>query len=380
MNTMKAYRLQNGEVALTEVPLPPLGTHDALIRITQVSVCGTDLQILQQDDWAKANVPDGTIIGHEGAGQIVALGETASGEFKIGDFVALESHYACEHCLVAGKSLDDCTEQGIVGVYGILQPDGSRVMPRSGVFAEYVSMPVTSLHHVPKELIENFQASLLEPAGNSWKIAQHLRMQGAPKAAVVFGCGSHGIFTQLFLKHVGVQQVIAVDPNVERRTLAGSYAADVTAAPQTLTQEFLADHGVLQVDAALDITGVSGVVEQAISLVRPGGTVVMFGLPKSPEQNVDGIPYDKIIFESRMLSIVRGEKPVTVIGFSGRSVEGWKTLIAELSHSAVLRSKLMWPLARIGTLEQFSDVIRDVAAGKSLGDHKLGMTGFKEEQ
>ena len=377
---MKAYRLQQGMVTRTEVPLPAVGPHDALIKITQASVCGTDIQIFQQDDWAKANVPDGTVIGHEGAGQIVALGEQAEGVFKIGDFVALESHYACDGCLVAGKLLDDCRAQGIVGVYGILQPDGSRAMPRSGVFAEYVSMPVTSLHHVPKELMENFQASLLEPAGNSWKIAQHFRTHGVPTTAGVFGCGPHGIFAQLFLKHIGVGQVIAVDPDAKRRAFASSFVADVTAIPNALTVDFLADQGILEIDAILDIAGVPGIIDQAIALVNPRGTVVLFGLPKSSEQNVEGIPQDKIIFESRTLAMTRKGKAVTVIGFNGRSVEGWKTLIAELTQSAGLRAKLMWPLAHIGTLEQLAGVIRDVAEGKPLGDHKLGMTGFGDGQ
>ena len=376
---MRAYQLQaDGKVRLTVVPVPALGPHDALVRITQASVCGTDLQIIKQDDWAKENVPEGTIIGHEGAGSIVALGEKTNGEFVIGEFVALESHYACDTCITAGKLLDDCREQGIVGVYGIKRPDGTRGMPRSGTFAEYVAMPMGSLHHVPKELIENFQASLLEPAGNSWKIAEHFRAVGVPKTVAVFGCGSHGIFTQMFFKHIGVQQLVAVDPDAKRRAFAGTLAADVVTVPNGLTADFLGEQGILHIDAALDITGVPGVVDQAITLVNPGGTVVMFGLPKSPEQHVDGVSYDKIIFESRQFDLQRNGKTVHVIGFNGRSVEGWKTLITELTQSAALRAKLMWPLEKIGTLEQLGAIIATIGSGTPLGDHKIGMTGFPE--
>lgn len=371
MKTMKAYRLQHGVVVLTEVPIPPVGPYDALIKIKQTSVCGTDVQIFQQDDWAKANVPDGTIPGHEGAGEIIALGEKARG-FSVGDFVALESHYACDACLAAGKSLDDCKEQGIVGVYGILQADGKRLPPRSGTYAEFVSMPVSSLHKVPKQLLEQFQTSILEPVGNSWKIAQHFRSTRVPKTAIVFGCGPHGIFAQMFLRHIGAR-VIAVDPNELRRKFAQTHSADFAVMPEALPA-LMAEHQIVP-DAALDITGAPGVVEQCLSLVKPQGTAVMFGLPKSSAQNIDGVPYDKIIFESRNMEVMRAGKKVQVIGFNGRSMEGWRTLIAELTESSALRSKLMETVHRIGSLEQLPQVIADARA-KKLSDHKLAMTGF----
>ncbi|HLC67044.1 MAG TPA: alcohol dehydrogenase catalytic domain-containing protein [Candidatus Nanoarchaeia archaeon] len=374
---MRAYVLHQGHVRFADAPVPKVGPFDALVKIEQTSVCGTDVQIIQQDNWAKSNVPDGTIPGHEAAGKIIALGEKVQG-FQIGEFVALESHYACDACLEAGSALDDCIHQGIVGVYGIKGADGTRQMPRSGAFAEYVSMPVSSLHHVPKELIENFQASLLEPAGNSWKIAQHFRMTGLPKSVVVFGCGPHGIFAQLFLKHIGVNTLLAVDPNAQRRAFASSFTADAVADPTQLNAELLMEQGLPPaVDATLDITGVPGVVEQAVLLTRHQGTVVMFGLPKSPEQNVNGIPYDKIIFESREFDLEQKGKQVHIIGFNGRSVAGWETLIQELTQSAALRAKLMWPLEKIGTLEELQGIITEIEQGKFTRDHKIGMSGFK---
>lgn len=375
---MRAYLLSGGRVRLAEVPVPVVGPYDALVRITQTSVCGTDLQIIQQDDWAKANVPEGTVIGHEAAGEIIALGSKVGSTFVVGDFVALESHYACPECLAMGNSPDACAHQGILGVYGSMRSDGTRELPRSGAFAEYVAMPVSSLHHVPKELMANFQASLLEPAGNSWKIAQHFLQHGVPKLVAVFGCGPHGIFAQILLRHIGVEMIIAVDPNASRKTAAIEYAADFAAAPEALTAEFLFAQSLpTQLDAALDCAGAPGIVDQGIALLRPGGTMVMFGLPKFSEQNVDGIPYDQIIFGSRQFDLTRDGKTVHVVGFNGRSVEGWKTLIAELTASAALRAKLMLPLENIGALEQLQEIIAEVEEGKFTRDHKIGMIGFK---
>ena len=60
---------------LTEVPRPEIDTHDVLIRVRRMAICGTDLHIYEWNDWASGAVPTPLTIGHEFMGEVVEVGD-----------------------------------------------------------------------------------------------------------------------------------------------------------------------------------------------------------------------------------------------------------------------------------------------------------------
>lgn len=81
MSTMRALVKSRAEPGLwlEQVPLPQAGTNEVLIRITKTGICGTDLHIYKWDDWAQRNIRTPRILGHEFAGEIVAIGQGVNG-------------------------------------------------------------------------------------------------------------------------------------------------------------------------------------------------------------------------------------------------------------------------------------------------------------
>ncbi len=71
-----------------DAEVPGLGDDDVLIRVKKTAICGTDLHIYKWDDWAAKTIPTPMIVGHEFAGEIVALGRSVSRPLKVGQRVS----------------------------------------------------------------------------------------------------------------------------------------------------------------------------------------------------------------------------------------------------------------------------------------------------
>ncbi len=93
--TMTAMQLvAPGDAHLVTVPRPEAGPGEALLRVLAVGLCRTDLHIRSAAD---SRTPNGTILGHEIAGEIAAL-PTAGGRWQVGDRVIVHPCFACGQC------------------------------------------------------------------------------------------------------------------------------------------------------------------------------------------------------------------------------------------------------------------------------------------
>src|SRR5438552_17997617 len=81
---------------VTSVPKPTAGPGDALIAVRHAGVCGTDLHIADWDAWAQGRLKPPLVVGHEFAGEIVAVGDGGA-ELKPGQLVTAERHIGCGH-------------------------------------------------------------------------------------------------------------------------------------------------------------------------------------------------------------------------------------------------------------------------------------------
>ena len=81
-------------VPITHVDMPGCRPHEVLVRVRATSVCGTDVHLYNWDPWAQARLALPRILGHEAAGEVVAVGADVHG-IAVGDLVSAETHIPC---------------------------------------------------------------------------------------------------------------------------------------------------------------------------------------------------------------------------------------------------------------------------------------------
>src|SRR3989442_11096527 len=114
---------------VTTVSKPTAGPGEVLIAVRHAGVCGTDLHIADWDAWAQGRLRPPLVIGHEFAGEIVAVGDGV-GELKAGQLVTAEGDIVCGHCPQSRTgNAPICPNTPIIGV------------DRDGALAAHILMP-----------------------------------------------------------------------------------------------------------------------------------------------------------------------------------------------------------------------------------------------
>jgi len=366
--TMRAWVYHNnvqadgGHLSLENVPIPVPQPGELLVKISRVTVCGTDEDLFRGKF---SEIEDGIIPGHEVFGEIVDWGSNVRG-FHVGQKLVAESHYL----------LPGYPEEGVIGLWGPKVPRGGYLRPINGGYAEHMVLPTSCAHVVPETLdTPDFFPSLLEGAGNDCHIADYLLDRGLLGTVAVVGCGCHGLFTQMFCKHFGARKLAAFDIDTERIDYAKSFGADrifnsLAHDIDTAVHEFTDGKGF---DVVIDIAGGKrSVLEMCLDYVRDGGTLVLFGLYGDDSVKLDGFCVDEIVFSQRELETRHKKKRIDVKGITGR--EGiWEYLIDAVALSQELRENLMRPVTVMGPLENLG---RDTLALDSKRILKRGYTTF----
>ena len=254
---------------IEEVGVPTPGADEVLIRVEACGVCHSDLHVAE-GDWPQLSriIKQPLIPGHEVVGRVVEKGE-AVGELEIGDRVGVPwLHWACggcEQCLEGRENL--CPAQMITGV------------TVDGGYAEYIRAKASHATKVPAALTPE-EAAPLFCAGVTVYRAMKLAEVKPGQRIAIFGIGGLG--------HLAVQiartldaQVIAVDIAEDKLELARALGAEqaVNAATGQATRELRALGGA---HVAVVTSASKAAYDTAFSSLRPGGTLVVVGLPAEP--------------------------------------------------------------------------------------------------
>jgi propanol-preferring alcohol dehydrogenase len=262
--TMTALRLEQWghPPVLREVPVPVPGREGLLLRVTAAGMCHSDLHVMDASAGQLPMRPPFTL-GHEVAGTVESVGEHVDTGW-IGRPVVVHGVWGCGRCRRCRNGRGNyCLDRG---------PAIGNGLGRDGGLAEFMVVPSTRFL-VPADGIDPVQAAPLTDAALTafHAVRPHLVDLADDAPVLVVGAGGLGHFAvQLLVAH-GVAPVV-VDPKPEARALASELGAATTAADLA---ELAAGAG--RFDLVLDFVGAQSTMDAAISLVAPGGDLVVVG-------------------------------------------------------------------------------------------------------
>ena len=250
---MRAARLHAvGDLRVADEPAPEAGPGMSLVRVTAVGICGSDLHWWDEGAIGDAKLTHPLVLGHEGAG-VIAAGPRA------GERVAIDPAIPCQACRACRDGYRNLCYRIKFSGHG----------DTDGMMRELMAWPSELLHPLP-DGVSDTDGALLEPLGvaiHSFDLG-HLPFGGT---ASVIGCGPIGLLLIAVLKAAGASSVLAVEPLAHRREAAARLGADQVVEPAEFDES--------GVDVAFEAAGNDNGVGLAMASVRPGGRVVLAGIP-----------------------------------------------------------------------------------------------------
>lgn len=261
---MRAVRLHGArDLRLHEEPVPTPAAGEALVRVTAVGVCGSDVHWYQEGRIGGDRIVTPLVLGHECAGVI-------EGGPRHGQRVAIDPAQPCGRC--------EFCEEGKPNLCSALRFAGHA--PQDGAMRRYVAWPGHCLVPLPDGM-SDVEGAMLEPLG----VALYSVDLGDVRPGMsvgVFGCGTIGLSVTQIARATGATRLFATDlPAVPHRLEAArAFGADAFEARGGAEVEaILRATGGRGVDVAFDASGDPEAVEAAVAAVKPGGRAVLIGIP-----------------------------------------------------------------------------------------------------
>lgn len=257
---------------LAEVDRPTAGPGEAILRVRSVGICGSDLHATEETGIAR----HGGILGHEVAGEIVELGPDPFGSWAPGDRVFVISQLSCGECPACREGENHrCEKLAFFGALGEDQPDGA--------YAEYLRVRTPDLIRVPDDVTLDI-AALIEPLATGLMLIREADL-AIGDTALILGAGPIGLTTALWARFFGARRVVVSEFVAHRLALAERMGAtDVidAGAVESVKDEVRRLLGA-DPDNVIECVGRPGIFNQAVDLVRHGGTVICGGVSMAPD-------------------------------------------------------------------------------------------------
>jgi L-iditol 2-dehydrogenase len=258
---MKAAVWYGGkDIRIEDLPTPKIKDDEVLVRVKAVSICGSDLHAYMGT--SKRRIPP-LVMGHEFSGEIVKLGRTVKG-LKEGERVVLEPVLSCGKCALCQRGRSNiCENIRLVGLH------------LSGAFSEYVPIPASKCHTLP-DAVSFEEASLVEPLAVAVHAVNFASLEKDEDIGIL-GSGAVGLMTLQVVNNIGAEKLFAIDTLEYRLDLAKKLGATTTinAKKEDPVKEVLAYGGA---NTVFEAVGHQKTVQQALSMVKKGGKVVIIGM------------------------------------------------------------------------------------------------------
>lgn len=255
-----AMYYSNRDIRIQEMPVPEAGPGELLVKVMASGICGSDVM-----EWYRAHkVP--LVLGHEIAGEVAAVGRDVKG-YARGDRMSASHHVPCNTChYCLGGHHTACETLRTTNFY-------------PGGFAEYVRLPAINVdrgvYRLP-DAVSYEEATFIEPLACVIRAQQRLHI-GPGKTVLVLGSGISGLLHIHLARTLGATRIIATDVDGYRLDAARRCGADdVIPAREDVAARLREKNQGRLADIVIACTGVLPALEQALTSVDRGGTVLFF--------------------------------------------------------------------------------------------------------
>lgn len=260
------------ELSLRDIDLPlSVGAADVRVKIDTVGVCGSDVHYYTHGRIGSFIVEAPMVLGHEAAGTIVEVGAAVT-SLKVGDRVCMEPGIP-----------DPSSRASKLGLYNV---DPSVVFwatpPVHGVLTSEVVHPAAFTYRLPDN-VSFAEAAMVEPFAVGLQAAVKAKIQPGD-TAVVTGAGPIGIMAALAALAGGCSRVIVSDLMPEKLAIAGRYpgVSTVNVREKNLAEAVAAATREWGADVVFEASGAPKAYDGIQTLLRPGGCLVLIGMPVAP--------------------------------------------------------------------------------------------------
>ncbi|NEB73994.1 Zn-dependent alcohol dehydrogenase [Streptomyces sp. SID14478] len=270
---------------ITDIDLPEPGPGRVRVRLAAAGVCHSDLSLTN----GTMRVPVPAVLGHEGAGTVVSVGEGVT-HVAPGDAVVLNwapSCGACHACSLGEVWLCANALAGAADVYAKRSSDGSDLHPGLNVaaFAEETVVAANTVLPVPDGIPLTDAALLGCAVLTGYGAVHHSARVREGETVAVYGVGGVGLATLQAARIAGASKIIAVDVSPEKEELArGAGATDYVVASDNTAREIRALTGKQGVDVAVECVGRAVTIRTAWESTRRGGRTTVVGIGGKDQQ------------------------------------------------------------------------------------------------
>ncbi len=275
-NSLNAFSMKSialtgiGEMGMIQEPDPViLNETDVIVKVTHVGVCGSDMHLYEQGHIGDSWVEYPFVVGHEGTGMVEQVG-TGVNHVKPGDRIAIEPAQICGTCdqCLAGRP-HTCRKLIFLGSPG----------QAAGILSEKIVIPGQCCFPLPDHL-SNERACLAEPLSISIWAVDLAGLKPDAKIAIL-GSGPIGMCVLLYARYLGIRRIYMTDKIDERLEMAVKAGADWTGNPDKEdVVRLIYEEESLGLDCIFDCCGKQEAVDQAVELLKPGGKVMIVGIPE----------------------------------------------------------------------------------------------------
>lgn len=262
---MKVLRLHGvGDLRLYAEPIPQPAAGEVLLKISAVGICGSDLHWFGEASIGDAQISNPLVLGHEFSAVVEDTNSALNGQ-RVAVDPAIPCQ-KCEYCLNGYPNL--CSNLHFAG-HGV----------DDGALCEYLAWPERNLYPLPDSLNDE-EGVLLEPLGVALHAVELSLIR--PGAAVgIFGVGPIGLMILQLARRAGASEILVTDRLEHRLEAALSMGATegLLIADESDPDQIWQETNGRGVEVAFEVAGDNQAVETAISAVKPGGRVILVGIP-----------------------------------------------------------------------------------------------------
>jgi L-iditol 2-dehydrogenase len=275
---MKAMMLTGiREMEMKEIAEPTIvKPNEVKIRMSVVGICGSDIHYYTQGQIGSQVVEYPFTVGHEGAGMVVETGKDVK-RVKPGDIIAIEPAMPCRECdqCLAGRH-HTCRRLRFLGCPGQAE----------GCLMEYIVMPEESCFPLRGGLTPD-HGSISEPlAIGVYAVKKSGGIKGLD--AGILGFGPIGMSVMLAARAEGAGSFLVTDKIQPRLAIALKEGASTVLNPSFEDVEGMAKvHKELGLDVVFECCGQQEALDQAIKILKPGGRLVVVGIPEFDRWSVN---------------------------------------------------------------------------------------------